>query len=420
VADPQGDIIYCMRINFHNPQIVRFSVIYLVAFLFTLHLALPIYINSSFLNTFLTEGAIGIVYAFAAGLTLFALSQYPKVLSRIGNYKTMFWLFATQTALLTTLAFVSSPLVIIPVFILTQILIALGFFNLDVFLERYSRDETTGVLRGIMLTAISVAIFLGPLLAGIILADGDFGKIYLFSAMLILPIFFLMMHGLRTFKDPVYDHKHILARMKQVFFAQHPNDQIRHAVVANLLMRFFFSWMVIYTPIYLNQYMGFSWGEIGIILPIALLPFILFELPIGHIIDRRGNEKNIMSFGFLITAFFTASLFFVTETSLVVWAALLFGTRIGMSLVEIGSESYFFKHVDSGDTNLLSIFRDARPLAWLLGPLLGSILLAIFSMQFLFLALSLVMLYGTWTSARMKQEIVPVQGEHYLISNPPK
>ena len=168
-------------------------------------------------------------------------------------------------------------------------------------------------------------------------------------------------------------------------------------------MRFFFALMVIYMPIYLNAHIGFSWSEIGVIFTIMLLPFVLFELPIGRLADAKLNEKGIMIIGFVITAVFTAVLAFISSSSIALWAAILFGTRVGMSLVEITSESYFFKHIDSTDTPILSVFRNTRSIAYLAGPLIASLLLVIADMRFLFLALAIIMLYGVWNSIMMRK-----------------
>ena len=40
------------------------------------------------------------------------------------------------------------------------------------------------------------------------------------------------------------------------------------------------------------------------------------------------------------------------------------------------SEIYFFKHVSEKDTDLLSVFRDMTPVAFLTAPLIGSAVVA--------------------------------------------
>lgn len=379
-----------------------FFAIYLVAFLFAFHIALPLYINSSFLEQFISESNIGFVYIAASILILFFLGKFPAILARLGNYKTVLLVLGAQMVFLLLLASPLPPPVLIFAFIFMQVFITLGLFNLDVFLERFSEDATTGAVRGIMLTALNLGILLGPLIAGVILSNNEFWKIYLISAVFLLPVSFIITRRLKYFKDPEYVRIPYFKTLRGVLTARHPNDEIRHAIIANFLLRFFFSWMVIYTPLYLHKYIGFAWSEVGIILAIMLLPFVLFEIPMGWLADTHIGEKRIMIVGFFIMSFFTATLFFVENPSLVIWAALLFGTRIGASFVEITSESYFFKHIDSTDIHLLSIFRNSRPVAYITGPLVASLLLFFTDIQHLFPILAIILLYGIWNTFKMR------------------
>ena len=67
----------------------------------------------------------------------------------------------------------------------------------------------------------------------------------------------------------------------------------------------------------------------------------------------------------------------------------LFVSRIGASLVESASESYFFKHVKKEDAGLISLFRMVRPISYILVPLITipRMLFFSYSTSFYFLAL---------------------------------
>ncbi|MBI2109258.1 MAG: MFS transporter [Parcubacteria group bacterium] len=385
---------------FHNHKKYFLSV-YLLSFLITYHAALPLYINSSFLGTLVPESFIGFIFSLSSLLILFVLVGLPRLLSRFGNYKTMLCLIVLQALSLFFLSLPIHPVALVFIFILMQVWLALIAFNIDVFLERFSIDKTTGTTRGVFLTISSLAVLLGPLSVGFILSDGNFGSIYLISILFLIPVLFLAMKQLRDFVDPQYRIIPYRQVMREVLFARHPKDEVRHALFAGLLLRFFYSWMVIYTPLYLNTYIGFSWSEIGVIFGIMLLPFVLFEMPMGYLADTRLGEKKIMIAGFCIMSFFTATLFFVNEASLFLWAALLFGTRIGASFVEITSESYFFKHIESRDTETLSVFRNSQLMASIVGPLVASLILVAFHMQYLFIILAFILLLGLWVAGNM-------------------
>jgi len=150
--------------------------------------------------------------------------------------------------------------------------------------------------------------------------------------------------------------------------------------------------MVIYAPIYLHEVIGFSWPQIGILLAIALVPYIIFQWPLGRIADTKVGEKELLSLGFVIMALSTAMMSFITVAHMIIWMILLFLTRVGASMVEIMSETYFFKKIDGQNVNLLGFYRTLRPLAYVLSPVVASLFLAVIDVRFLFVILGAIML----------------------------
>ncbi len=72
----------------------------------------------------------------------------------------------------------------------------------------------------------------------------------------------------------------------------------------------------------------------------------------------------------------------------------MFMTRVGASLVEATTESYFFKHTKDADANIISFFRASRPLAYMLGALLGTLSLLYMQFNYTFVFLGILMLPG--------------------------
>jgi len=127
-----------------------------------------------------------------------------------------------------------------------------------------------------------------------------------------------------------------------------------------------------------------------------LLPFVLFQIPLGRIADRWHLEPHIMSIGFLIMAICTGILVSVGFASWWVLGIILFGTRVGASAVQVSTESYFFKHIHSGNISEIGIFRDTIPIAYTLAPIIATILLTTTGLEtlHLFLILGIFMLCG--------------------------
>lgn len=364
--------------------------IYLSAFFLSLHIAITIYVNSSFLSVHFDERTIGMIYTLGALGTVVTLSLIPKILRRFGNYAATIFFALLEIMLFLGLSFFSNALVIATIFIVHASVIAMLLFNFDIFTESNSKDETTGKTRGIFLTTLNFATVLGPLLAGMFISDGNFSKVYTVSAIFLLPVLFVAVLHFREFTDPEYRELKWEEAVRKIW----RNKNIHAILTINFLLQFFYSWMIIFMPVYLNTRIGFSWGEIGTIFGIMLLPFVFLEFPLGEIADKRLGEKEILVAGFFIMAISALSLSFIETNTIVVWTVLLFFTRIGAAAVEVMSETYFFKKIDAGDTNTLSFFRHTRPIAFVAGPLTASVFLSFFDIQYLFLALGILMLFG--------------------------
>ncbi len=366
-------------------------VIYLLGFLFALHTALPSYMNSTFLSRFTSEGFVGILYAISAALTIISFIYIPRILRKFGNYRMIVALLAVDLVCTLNMVWSDNFYVIALSFILGFVSLSIIGFNIDVFLESFSKNSTTGKIRGTFLSTSNIAWITAPLIGSFILTDGDYWKIFTASAILIIPILFLLHHNLKNYHDPEYKE----VPLKRTFHEVINDKNIRSIFIVGFLLHFFYSWMVIYTPIYLYTYVGFNWHEIGIMFSIMLLPFVLTEAPLGRLADTRWGEKEVMSVGFIVIALATGLISFIEAKNIALWTILLFTTRIGASMVEIMSETYFFKKINSGKADIIGFFRTMRPWAYLISPIIAT---ALFSsglqIKYMFIVLAVVMFAG--------------------------
>jgi MFS family permease len=363
----------------------------IIGFVFALHLTLPIYINSTFLSQFTTEDNVGLIYTLASVATILAFIWSVYFLNKKGNYKAVMWFCLVEFFVLFGLAMSQSIWILAPLFLLMTVLVAMIGLSIDIFLESESTPENTGRIRGLYMTSINIAWIMAPVLAGAILKIDDYWKVYIASMGLILPLVYLLHKNFRKFKDPVYSHASIMGNVSKIW----GNKDIRKIFFINILLNLFYAWMVIYSPIYLHQYIGFSWETIGLIFTIMLLPFIIFELPFGELADKKYGEKEIMILGFIILGISTIALSQIEGAKVLYWAGALFMTRVGASIAEIMIETYFFKKVPMKDTGTLSLFRVTRPTGYLIAPILTVILLPFIGYQHIFTVLGCLILLGT-------------------------
>jgi hypothetical protein len=74
----------------------------------------------------------------------------------------------------------------------------------------------------------------------------------------------------------------------------------------------------------------------------------------------------------------------------------MFVNRFGASLVEVTTESYFFKQIKGEDASLMSVFRLLRPAANVVGALLGAVLLSIVSFPLFFIIGGFILTIGVF------------------------
>ncbi len=362
--------------------------IFVANFFFSIHFAATLYINSSFLGHFFSPPTVGWLYVFGALGNIIFLLNSERLLSRLGGRG--FLAFFTVITLLSTIgaALAKTPVVAIVSFLVYASVSMMIYYALDVLLEEVSDNKTTGKTRGMYLTITNSALLGGPILVALTENKNNFSDLYITAAFFLLPIIVLMMFSLKIKRG---SERYLPVPLPFNTWNKLPN--IKNVTVARMVLEFFFAIMVIFLPIYLNQNIGFTWREIGIIFTVMLLPFVLFEWPVGELADRRYGEKEIMSFGFLFILL-TSLLMPFLGSHLVVWGIVLFVSRIGASFVEITTDSYFFKQVGPHHVGLISIYRLSRPVGLILGSGLGSIASILFPQNGIFLILGVIILIG--------------------------
>jgi MFS family permease len=377
---------------------VTYSAVYLASIIFTFQVLVTAYSSSTYLEQFVSTETVGILYSISASLAIIFSLTLPRLLRRIGNVASAVLLvcLVSLTQVFMGLAW-NTPLVVVA-FILYMSISPQVYLNIDIFLETLigTEEGTTGSKRGLILTLMSVATFMSPLAMGYIVGEeNNLANVYFVGAAVGLLFIAFIAAKFRHFMDPEYT----TVRLRDMVRDSVQNKDIRTVMTAQFLLQFFYTWAVIYIPLYLATSVGFSWQTISLILATGLFAFVIFEYPIGVMADRRLGEKELMALGFVILAIATASISYMGGFSVTNWMVLMFISRIGASLVEVTTESYFFKKVKGNELTLISLFRLTRPLANLLGALVGSLALFYLPFNFIFLVLALVMVCGAFITS---------------------
>ena len=180
------------------------KIIYLAGFLFTMTLAMTSYINSSFLQVYLNEYYVGIIYIVASIVTILGLLQMPKILTVLGNRRTTLVFSLIALLSLISLSYNGNAYIVVFGFIIYFVSTTFVITSLDIFIEAFSKNSSIGKFRGLYLVVINSAWVIAQLFSGEIILRSSFSGIYYISAIfmiLVVVIFILYMHD---FKDPKY------------------------------------------------------------------------------------------------------------------------------------------------------------------------------------------------------------------------
>ena len=366
-----------------------FLLIFVAVLLLSFHFYFTYFINSTYITGYVGEKNIGYVYAIIGLVNIIVFLLAPRLLRRFGNVRLTTFFTLLAGACLLVLAFNTSFVVVLTTFIIYEAIAPLLFYALDIFLEKFSSIAEMGSIRGIYLTMMNLPTMITPFIVGLILTKPDYWKVYLIGAAFLVPFLIIILANFRSFKDPEYPRIDV----KDLARTFYQNHNVFDVFLDNFLLNLFFAWMVIYMPIYLRYHIGFEWSAIGVMFSIMLLPFILFQIPIGRYEDEKHDEKWLLVLGFAILSGATMLIPFIVGQNFVIWTAVLFITRVGASIVEVSSESYFFKHIHTDNAGFISLFRMTRALPYVIIPLVG-VLLSFIDFKYIFLVLGIIMTLG--------------------------
>ncbi len=351
-------------------------------FFFALFSTATIYILLPYLSTFMSVTYAGLVVAGGALVACLFYPLLPHLVSRYGAQQLALVFAVLEMIVLVALAIAPSA---VAAAFLVALMIALQPFlayQLDLLLEAASAEaSTTGRVRALFLTAWNIAALLAPLLIGALLIQGDeYNRVFLAAAGVLIPFVVLF-----TARKLPKGNPPVLSRMGDTLRCIMRDRDLAAVTFGHLLLYLFFIWAPLYVPVYLHTELGIPWSELSWIFFVMLVPYVLIQYPSGVIADKFLGDKELMFGGFLLAGVSLAAVsLFTSSTPLVLIALVLVASRAGAALMESMTEIHFFRRVSERDANSISIFRGAWPLANLIAPVVGSLILIFGNYEMLF------------------------------------
>lgn len=367
---------------------VNLKILYLMTFFLALASALPAYIQSSYLESFVGLSAVTWFFITANLISILAILIFPRIIKKLNNYLSTGIISLLFLFSLAGLGSATNSFLVFIFFILMHVTFNLIWINMDIFVESFSSNSSTGQTRTIYFTIINLAWIVSPSISAWLINLNGYSTVFLVAALLIVPFFLIFLFKSSKIKNHVsYNHIPLGKTLKKMF----KDHNILGIFWLAMLLNIFFNATTIFLPIYLNKVIGFSWTELGLMFSIMLIPFMLVEIPAGILADKYLGEKEMFYLGYSIIIVCLCLFFINTSTNFWFWSGLLFVSRIGAALVEAMRETYFFKKVDAEDVDKINIFRTTIPFGYLLGSLLSLIVLIFLPISYIFLATALIL-----------------------------
>ena len=351
-------------------------------FFFSLFATLIVYILLPYLSAFIPEAYAGLLIALGALCAVLFFPYLPRLVARYGAQQLALVFAIAEMVALFALAASPGAIAGILLIAVTVALQPFLYYELDLLLEATVAEEgTTGRVRATFLTAWNIAALAAPLLMGALLAhSNDYSRVFLAASAALVPFIVLFAARALPKGKPLK-----LSRMRGALFCMLHDRDLASVTFAHLLLYLFYVWMPLYVPIYLHDALGIPWSILGKMFSIMLISYVLVEYPAGWIADRFLGEKELMFAGFLIAGGALAAVGALSKASpLILILGILIISRVGAALIESMTEIHFFRRVSEQDVNSVNIFRGIWPLADLVAPIVGSLILFFGNYQILF------------------------------------
>ncbi len=340
---------------------------------------------------------VGVFYLIAYGVILIIFLNLHKIVRKFGKSDVLVFSLVSKVAIITGLLFLPSGYLGITLVILYLIFGNLEWVMLDIILESYSIDNMSGRIRGTFLTIMNLGFLLGPFLSIEIFSKFQYFGVFLILLIINTAVLFIETNIMERAGKNLRSDLSLVSIFRKIA----KRENILHIYLISFTLEFFYAVMVIYAPIYLID-LGISWKEIGIIFTIMLVPFVLFQYPVGMLADKKLGEKEMLVGAVFLMGISTLAVYFINSKSILVWSAVFFLTRVGASLIEILRDSYFYKRIDASDVDLINIFRTARPGAYIVASIVSALVIFFFSIKAVFVLLAITVFLALYPVFRLK------------------
>ncbi len=364
--------------NRARKQLLLFST---VIFFFTTLIGAVITVHPLYLTQFVEQPAlVGLIAAISSFAGLIFSLPIGTLSDREGREPMLIVSFVLVSVVLLAF-FINTHL-----YLLVLLQIAFGVFMAPIwivgeaFIKDISPTERRGEFRSFFGTFANAGLLIGPLIGGLLAGAFGIRSPYFFAAIL-LSVPLILVFGLKDGHSSTNKNQAVMDFLPVLkeFIQQ---SELKLLALCTVSLYFWYAVKWVFGPLYLLN-LGFSPLIIGVWLAVSVLPFLLFQIPIGKLSDKIGKSK-IIYLGFLISTISLLPLGFMSSISSLL--ATIFIISIGTAFAEPLIEARVTDIVPKERYGAYSgIFEFTKTLGLMLGPVGSSIFVYSFGISYSFI-----------------------------------
>ncbi len=326
---------------------------------------------------------IGYYYSGIAIISLIVSLSSSVLLKRFSKVTLTKIILSTLSVAFIGLSFASSIYRFASIDIARVVCITLFFIILAIFVHDYAEEKEMALAEGRFYLFTNIGWVIGPVAGGLLARFYGNEAALIFAAICYLILVALFFQQNLVAKNPHLHHrKEEIIPTSGLAFWKNVSDyvkikELRQAFLVSFGLYFWWSISSIYIPLALSN-LGYSQAVIGLVISLSVIPLVLLEFHATDGAKKFGIRKYIvLGYALLSTLLL---LFTISAPDMLIKLMILI--NIGAAFIEPNKEIFFFKTVKPQDEErLYGIYNASYPIAYIIAPTFGAILLSSFGIS---------------------------------------
>ncbi|MBI5753683.1 MFS transporter [Candidatus Peregrinibacteria bacterium] len=338
----------------------------------------------NFLKTVVhSDSNVSLFFSFLAIVTLFGGLGSGFIFRKVERTTITKWSLAI-------LAFSTLAIIFVTKFISIAILLTMKIFLelmlqivLALFIRDFSKANNLGKEESLRFRFQNIGCLIGLLVGGFLASRMNYETVFIGESLMSLfgLAYFHKKHIINSKKHP---ESNFLKNLKEFFI----NKERRKIYLISVIYMLWISFKYLYIPLYVAN-SGYSPGMSGLILSLAMIPAIVFEIKTGEF-GKVYTPRRVITFGFCFIGIMLTIIF------LSPWPLLNFGllaiTNTGAGLIEPLKEEYFLENTAVKDEDkFYGVYCTNDPISHFLTPLIGVVTFLFLPYKFVFIVFGIIM-----------------------------